>query len=78
MKPKYKVNDCLIHKEKKIFMMVSSVQQTEKGNLYALFCPNNEEPFKRYYEQKIDDVCEPLENSEMAAILYGKGKQKRK
>lgn len=74
---KYNIGDYLFHKEKNIVMRVDSME-VPKGRsewLYALeilSSKNKHGYWKRYYQNKIDDVCKKVTKQDIEVILYGK------
>lgn len=76
-KAKYKKNDVIVHEETKSMMIIDSAEYMQnKGWLYTLRMVEAEargdKEYKRYYEEKVNDLCEKMKNSKAAKVLYGR------
>lgn len=77
-KAKYKKNDVVVHEETKSMLIIDSADfMRDKGWLYTLRVVDSEarsgdREYKRYYEEKVNDVCKKKKDSKAVQVLYGK------
>lgn len=77
-KAKYKKNDVVVHEERKEMMIIDSADFIghKKEWLYTLRVVDaeakGERQYKRYYEEKVNDICEKMKNPKAVKVLYGK------